>query len=223
MNMKLTQYQARIIGCLLEKETTTPEQYPLSLNSLTNACNQKSNREPVLCLEETTVQVVLDELTKARLVVEKTGFGSRISKYQQRFCNTELGNVQLTEQERAIVCVMLLRGPQTPGELRGRTARLAKFNDMQEIESVLQQLMQRPDGPYVCRLARVPGKREVRYAHLFADEVIQPDTVDNDGPPNNNISNSPIDSRIDALEQRLDKMQLEMENLQQQIEVMKNA
>jgi len=220
--MKLTQYQARIIGCLLEKETTTPEQYPLSLNSLTNACNQKSNREPVLSLDETTVQGVLDELSKARLIVEKTGFGSRISKYQQRFCNTELGNIQLTEQERAIVCVMMLRGPQTPGELRGRTARLAKFSDMQEVESVLQQLIQRSDGPYVYRLARVPGKREVRYAHLFSDEVVQPDTVDNEGLPNN-IVDSPIDSRIDALEQRLDKMQLAMENLQQQIDVMKNA
>jgi len=220
MDLNLTQNQARVIGCLLEKETTTPEQYPLSLNSLTNACNQKSNREPVLSLDEITVQSTLDELVKRHLVVEKTGFGSRISKYQHRFCNTELGSIQLTEQERAIICVMLLRGPQTPGELRSRTGRLAKFRDAQEIEAGLQQLAQREGGAFVIKLQREAGKREVRYAHLFCDEIptseiesISEDqliTIDNS-------TNAEMYLRITALEEQVTKLQLNIENIQRQL------
>src|SRR3970040_1707927 len=114
VKIELTALEARVIGCLIEKQITTPDQYPLSLNALTNACNQKSNRDPVMNLDDVTVQRTLDELAKQYLVMEKSGFGSRVPKYQHRFCNTEHGSLKLNEQELAVVCELLLRGPQTP-------------------------------------------------------------------------------------------------------------
>ncbi len=134
MKVELTAIEARVIGCLIEKEVTTPDQYPLSLNALTNACNQKSNREPVMSLSEADVLDAVDALIERRLVSDESGFNSRVSKYQHRFCNTEFGDLQLTEQEKGIVCCMLLRGAQTPGEIRTRTNRLATFNDVKEVE-----------------------------------------------------------------------------------------
>lgn len=166
MDMSLSLNETRVIGCLLEKESTTPDQYPLSLNSLTNACNQKSNRDPVLSLTESEVKETLDTLLKERLVSEDTG--ARVSKYRHRFCNTEFGSLQLTDQERGIVCVLFLRGPQTPGELRGRTGRLAEFADVREVEAALQQMAERGQA---VQLPREAGKRESRYAHLFSGEV----------------------------------------------------
>jgi uncharacterized protein YceH (UPF0502 family) len=170
VDIRLTPCEARVIGCLLEKHRTTPEHYPLSLNALTNACNQKSSRDPVLELDEATVQDTIDALTKMGYVTEKTGYGSRVTKYQHRFCNTEFGALKFSEQELGIVCVLLLRGPQTPGELRTRTERLCRFQDIHEVESALDQLMQRDDGPFVAKLPRESGKREARYAHLLGSE-----------------------------------------------------
>ena len=175
MDISLTPYEARIIGCLLEKQRTTPEHYPLSLNALTNACNQKSNRDPVLELDESAVQDTVDVLIKKGYVSEKTGFGSRVTKYQHRFCNTEFGTLKFSDQELGIVCVLLLRGPQTPGELRTRTERLCGFRDIHEVELALDLLMQRDDGPFVTKLPREPGKREARFAHLFGSEAVMGD------------------------------------------------
>ena len=171
MNIVLTPIEARVIGCLIEKQITTPDQYPLSLNALLNACNQKSNRDPVLELEERAVQQTVDELGRKHFVVEKSGFGSRVPKYQHRFCNTEYGSLKFDPQELAIVCELLLRGPQTPGELRSRAARMAPFTDVSEVEAALGRLSDREDGPFVTKLAREPGRRESRYAHLFSGEV----------------------------------------------------
>jgi uncharacterized protein YceH (UPF0502 family) len=171
MTIELSSHEARVIGCLLEKEITTPEQYPLSLNALTNACNQKSNRDPVLDLDEATVQQALDGLNKKYLVSEETGYGSRVAKYRHRFCNTEYGTLKFSPQELGIVCELLLRGPQTPGELRSRASRLCPFKDVTEVEAALEALARREDGPFVVRLPREPGKRESRYAHLFGGEV----------------------------------------------------
>jgi len=171
MQSKLAFYETRVIGALLEKEITTPEQYPLSLNALTNACNQKSNRDPVLNLDEATVQQTLDGLIKKHLVSEKAGFGSRVTKYQHRFCNTAFGALNLPAQELAIIAELLLRGPQTPGELRTHAGRLAKFNDMHEVEAALRTLIEREDGPFVVKLAREAGRRESRYAQLLSGEV----------------------------------------------------
>jgi uncharacterized protein YceH (UPF0502 family) len=180
MKIEITSLKARVIGCLLEKEVTTPDQYPLSLAALTNACNQKSSRDPVLQLQEIEVQNLLDELKKKHLVSDRTGFGSRVAKYQHRFCNTGFGALEFTSQELGILCVLLLRGPQTPGELRSRTNRLCQFSDVQQVESVLEELTQRQDGPFVTRLAREPGRRESRYAHLFCGEV---DEATDESPP----------------------------------------
>ena len=171
MKIQLTPVEARVIGCLIEKQITTPDQYPLSLNALVNACNQKSNRDPVLELEERVVQQTLDDLGRKHFVVEKSGFGSRVPKYQHRFCNTEYGTLKLDPQELAIVCELLVRGPQTPGELRTRAARMATIGDVSEVEAALTRLSQREDGPFVVRLAREPGRRDSRYAHLFSGPV----------------------------------------------------
>ena len=172
MKIELTFIEARVIGCLIEKQITTPDQYPLSLNALVNACNQKSNRDPVLDLDERTVQQTLDDLGRKHFVVEKSGFGSRVPKYQHRFCNTEYGTLKLDPQELAVVCELLLRGAQTPGELRSRASRMAPFTDVSEVEAALNRLSEREDGPFVVRLAREPGRRESRYAHLFSGEVV---------------------------------------------------
>jgi uncharacterized protein YceH (UPF0502 family) len=171
MNIELSALEARVLGCLIEKQITTPEQYPMSLNALTNACNQKSNRDPVLQLPEVEVQALIDGLSRKHLLLEKSGFGSRVPKYQQRFCNTEFSVFQFTPQERAIVCELLLRGPQTPGELRSRAARMAEFADAPAAEATLEALAQRESGPMVVRLAREPGRRETRYAHLFSGPI----------------------------------------------------
>jgi uncharacterized protein YceH (UPF0502 family) len=172
MNIVFTPNEARVIGCLIEKEITTPDQYPLSLNALTNACNQKTNREPVLELSETEVQQSVDSLMKKYMVSDKSaGYGGRVTKYKHRFCNTEFGSLKFTKQELGIICVMLLRGPQTPGELRSRTNRLCEFADAEEVEAALRGLMSREDGPFIARLARAPGARESRYAHLFSGSI----------------------------------------------------
>jgi len=171
MKIELTAVEARVIGCLIEKQITTPDQYPLSLNALANACNQKSNRDPVMDLDEATVQKTLDGLSKKHFVMEKSGFGSRVPKYQHRFCNTEFGTLKLDPQELAIVCELLVRGPQTPGELRTRASRMAPFAETSEIEAALSRLAERQDGPFVVRLEREPNRRDSRWAHLFSGPV----------------------------------------------------
>jgi len=171
MNIVLSPIEARIIGCLIEKEVTTPDHYPLTLNSLTTACNQKSNREPVLSLSESEVLDAVDGLIARRMVSDESSFNSRVNKYQHRFCNTEFGDLQFTEQQRAIICCMLLRGPQTPGELRTRTGRLANFTDVKEVEATLEKLATREAGALVVKLPREAGKRESRYQHLLSGEV----------------------------------------------------
>jgi uncharacterized protein YceH (UPF0502 family) len=169
MNIRLSAIEARIIGSLIEKQITTPDQYPLSLNALVNACNQKSNREPLMQLDEASVKFTVDSLARRHLVVEKSGFGSRVPKYQQIFCNTEFGSLKFTPQETAIVCELLLRGPQTPGELRSRVPRMAELPDPAVIESSLTALANRPTGAIVVRLAREAGRRDSRYAQTFEE------------------------------------------------------
>lgn len=171
MLVELSAEQCRVIGVMLEKEVTTPDQYPLSLNGVTLGCNQKSNRDPVVQYSENDVQNIIDELKSKKLIFEQTGVGSRVVKYRHRFCNTEFGDLKLSRQQLAIVCVMLLRGPQTPGELRTRTNRLAEFENTLEVESVLDKMHDLNDEQLVVKLPREPGKRESRYAHLFSGEV----------------------------------------------------
>lgn len=171
MKYELDAKEARVIGCLLEKQVTTPDQYPLSLNAITLACNQKTNREPVMELAESEVQQVLDLLTRKHFLRTLSGFGNRVVKYEHRFCNSEFGQLKLSPAELAVIATLLLRGAQTPGELRTRTNRLHEFSDVSEVEEVLQQLTTREDGPFVVRLPREPGKRESRFMHLFSGQI----------------------------------------------------
>jgi hypothetical protein len=171
MKYELSAKEARVIGCLLEKQVTTPDQYPLSLNAITLACNQKTNREPVMDLSESEVQQILDLLLRKHFLRTLSGFGNRVVKYEHRFCNSEFGQLKLSPAELAVIATLLLRGAQTPGELRTRTNRMHEFSDVSEVEDVLQQLTVREDGPFVVRLPREPGKRESRFMHLFSGQI----------------------------------------------------
>lgn len=166
----LTAKEARIIGCLIEKSIVTPDHYPMSVNALTNACNQKSSRDPVVNYSEFEVQDTLDELVARSLITEEFHHGSRVPKYRHRFCNTEFSDLQFDNGETAVVCMLLLRGPQTPGELRSRSGRLHAFASIQEVETALSGLKDKTGGPFVEQLPREPGKREARYQELFCSE-----------------------------------------------------
>jgi uncharacterized protein YceH (UPF0502 family) len=211
VKIELNALEARVIGCLIEKQITTPDQYPLSLNALTNACNQKSNRDPVLALDDATVQQTIDSLSHKHFILEKSGFGSRVPKFQHRFCNTEFGTLQFTAVEVAILCELMLRGPQTPGELRTRASRMCTVTGGEEIESALEQLSRREDGPFVVKLAREPGRRDSRYAHLLSGEVHVPPAADDRPPP------APLpaasEDRLTRLEQTVEALRTEIEEL----------
>jgi hypothetical protein len=216
MKIELTPLEARVIGCLIEKQITTPDQYPLSLNALVLACNQKSNRDPVLSLDEATVQNTLDQLARRHMVIEKSGFGSRVLKYQHRFCNTEFGTFKLTPHELAIVCELLLRGPQTPGELRARASRMTPFSDVSEVEGTLEGLRTRADGPFVVQLPREPGRRDSRYAHLFSGPVaIAPPTAEpSDRAP---AAAAETGARLERLEEELRELRAQLEELKKRV------
>ena len=214
MAITLTILEARVIGALIEKEITTPDQYPLSLNALVNACNQKSNREPVMELDESQVQEIVDGLVKKHMISEKTAFGSRVTKYRERFCNTEFGSLTCSPQELGIFCVLLLRGAQTPGELRTRTTRLCRFDDVQEVEAVLDRLMNHEDGPFVARLPREPGKRESRYVQLFSET---PQLVE--APAGEGVTVvSEEAERLDRLEQQVSELFREISELRERLD-----
>jgi len=213
----LSALQCRVIGVMLEKETTTPEQYPLSINAITAGCNQKSNREPVMSLSENDWQNTVDELVQMNQLMVDQKASSRVNKYFHRFCNTEFGNLQFSAQQRAIICVLFLRGPQTPGELRTRTNRLADFADVNEVEVVLTQLQNLNNQTLVKKLEREPGKRESRYLHLFSDldenQLVAPNTsaLSDGAEPESGSTNitTPSESehtltkRVNALEQQV--------------------
>lgn len=215
MNIELSPVEARVIGCLIEKEVTTPDYYPLTLNSLTAACNQKSNREPVMSLSDSEVQEAVDALVARRLVSDESGFNSRASKFQHRFCNTEFGDLKLSKKEKGITCCLLLRGPQTPGELRTRTNRLAEFSDVKEVEAVLEKMASREEGALVVKLPREAGKRESRYMHLFSGEV-DIETFASTSPMQ--TSNSVDNERIEALESEVAELKSELAQLKSLVE-----
>ena len=215
MSITLTPLQCRVIGVMLEKEITTPEQYPLSLNGLTNGCNQKSNREPVLSLSESDVQQVIDELMAKNLVSDQGAFSGRVAKYSHRFCNTEFGDLQLSSQERGIICVLLLRGAQTPGELRTRTNRLAEFSNVGEVEQTLFQLQSERSSPLVAKLAREPGKRESRYVQLFVplEEQEHVEYESAQIPVAKTSNNAELEQRVLDLEQQVNELKRRIEQL----------
>lgn len=205
MKYQLSADEARVIGSLLEKQITTPEQYPLSINGVVTACNQKTNREPVMSLSESDVQDLLDALVKRHYLRTVSGFGNRVTKYEQRFCNSEFGDLKLSPAEVALIATLLLRGAQTPGELRSRAQRMHEFSDMAEVESTLEGLASREDGPFVVRLAREPGKRESRYMQLFCGDAPPPATVE------------PAEASTDYLTARVEALEMDVAELKQQL------
>jgi uncharacterized protein YceH (UPF0502 family) len=225
MNIRLSAIEARIIGSLIEKQITTPDQYPLSLNSLVSACNQKSNREPAMQLDEATVRAAVDGLARRHFIVEKSGFGSRVPKYQQIFCNTEFGSLKFTPQETAIVCELLLRGPQTPGELRTRVPRMAPLADPDAIEALLAGLAARPEGAIVAQLPREAGRRDSRWAQLF-EELPEIPAADAARPPRVESARSePVVARAPSpeLAARVATLEAEVAALRAEIELLKQG
>ncbi|EMH4029790.1 G20.3 [Klebsiella oxytoca] len=207
MKYELNAKEARVIGCLLEKQVTTPDQYPLSLNAITLACNQKTNREPVMDLSESEVQQLLDLLLRKHFLRTLSGFGNRVVKYEQRFCNSEFGQLKLSPAELAVIATLLLRGAQTPGELRTRTNRMHEFSDVSEVEQVLQQLATREYGPFVVRLAREPGKRESRFMHLFSGQIDEaPAALESE-------DDGDLSARISALENEVSELKRLVQHL----------
>jgi uncharacterized protein YceH (UPF0502 family) len=211
VNFTLNEVEVRVLGALIEKETTTPEYYPLSLNALINACNQKSNREPVTSLDEDTVRTALYNLKNKGLAATASGTDSRVAKYEHRM--QEVFN--FTRGENAVMCVLLLRGPQTPGELRGRTERMFRFEELSDVQSVLQKLSQR-EPPLVKVLPRQPGTKEARYAHLLSGDV-QSFEAPIEGVTAS-VSSGAEDERIARLEQEVEQLRGELRDLAQQVE-----
>ena len=168
---ELNANEVRVIGCLIEKSVLTPDQYPMTLNALTNACNQKSSRDPVTSLKQGEVQQTLRRLEDKHLVRSDENFKSRTEKYSQRLCNTRYSNIQLAPAELAIICLLLLRGPQTPGELRSRSGRLHLFADNAAVVAAAQGLIDREGGALLVQLPRTPGRKDAQYMHLFSGPV----------------------------------------------------
>jgi hypothetical protein len=215
LDIQLTANEARVIGCLMEKSVITPDQYPLSLNALVNACNQKSSREPVMSLEPGIVQRTVNDLIAKKLVMVQE-FGSRVDKYQQRLCNTHFADIKFSPAEFAIVCLLLLRGPQTPGELKAHSGRLHEFADS-EVDSTIDALLTRADGPFVARLPREPRRKDHAYAHLFSGPVesapLSLPSQESSEPP------GARPNALAALEARVAKLEQEVATLQQALGV----
>jgi uncharacterized protein len=215
MDIVLNEVEARVLGSIVEKDITTPDYYPLSLNALVNACNQKNNRDPVMTLHEDAVRQALDTLQAKRLAGPIGSADSRVTKYEHRL--QEVFN--FTRGETAILCVLLLRGPQTPGELRGRTERMHRFEDLTEVQSSLQRLMQR--DPALARvLPRQPGTKESRYKHLLSGDVEEASTADTSVGRPASVSRDAADGdRMARLEDEVASLRKELADLKQQLAV----
>jgi len=199
---ELTVLEQRVLGCLLEKQLSTPDTYPLTLNALVNACNQSTNRDPVLALDEAAVMAALQDLRDRQAVWFVGGAGSRVQKYDQRVAET-LG---LSVQECAILAELLLRGPQTPGELRTRSSRMYVFPDLQEVETVLD-LMMEAERPLVAKLPRQPGTKETRYAHLLGGTPATPAVQPVPGPSRM----AQLEGELAALREELGRLRADFE------------
>lgn len=210
MALQFSENEIRVLGCLIEKESTTPEYYPLSLNALVNASNQKSNREPVLSLDEAAVRNALRSLTEQALV-RSAGGDSRVAKYEHRL--NELYNFH--RHEIAVLCVLFLRGPQTPGELRTRSERMYAFEDLEAVHSALNLLMRR-EPPLVKVLPRQPGTKESRYMHLFAGDESPLERIEYvDSTTGPSLTGSQAADRISQLEVEVDALRRELETLRE--------
>jgi uncharacterized protein YceH (UPF0502 family) len=214
--LNLSANEGRIIGCLMEKSVTTPEQYPLTLNALVNACNQKSARTPVMSLAQGTVQHTVRSLEQRHLLRIEENFKRGVEKYTQRLCNSSYSELQFDTAQFAIICLLLLRGPQTPGELRARSGRLHGFADNNEVVTALNSLIEYSVDPLVVQLPRSPGRKDCEYMHLLSGEVdieahvqqVAAEQPERDAPR----------SSLAQLEQRLSELEAEVAELKQRLE-----
>ncbi len=212
-SIRLTAGEARVLGALVEKEVTTPEYYPLSLNALVNACNQRSNREPVMNLDEDDVRQALHGLEEMRLAGRARSADSRVTKYEHW-----LGEAfNFSRAETAVLCVLLLRGAQTPGELRGRTERLHRFDEISEVLAGLQKLMER-EPPLAAMLPRQPGTKESRYAHLLSGPVEPATASQAESTPESSAGRSAYEERIAQLEATVIELRQQLADLSQKID-----
>jgi len=206
----LTEVETRVLGSLIEKDITTPDYYPFSLNALVNACNQKNNREPVMTLNEQDVREALDSLQEKRLAGPAGGADSRVTKYEHRLQEA----FNFDRREIAVICVLLLRGAQTPGELRGRTERMYRFEALEDVVGTLDRLAQR-EPPLVTILPRQPGTKESRYMHLFSGEPVHEISVARVLSPAK--TDNPNDDRISRLEDELGSLRRELSEMRDQL------
>jgi uncharacterized protein len=208
MGIELTASEARVLGCLMEKSVVTPELYPLTLNSLTNACNQKTSRNPVMSLEPGAVQSTARNLEGKHLVSVEQNFRSGVEKYTQRLCNTPFSEFQFTSPQFAVMCLLLLRGPQTPGELRSRSGRLFPFENNGAVAETLQGLIDHEKGPLVARLPRAPGRLDSEYIHLLGGDSPTVPVVEADPPTPDRRPDriAQLEARIAALEFELQRV-----------------
>ncbi len=217
MELSLTKTEVRVLGSLIEKDITTPEYYPLSLNALVNACNQKSNRDPVMQLDEDAVRDALSGLQGRRVAGPAGGADSRVTKYEHRLQEA----FNFTRPEIAVLCVLLLRGPQTPGELRGRTERMHPFEALDDVQSALQKLMQR-DPALVKVLPRQPGTKEARWVHLLGGDVavtaVQPASAMSDGNSGDGERVARLEEEVSALRREVGELKDQLERFRKQFE-----
>ncbi len=215
MPLELTANEARVVGCLIEKSIVTPDQYPLTLNALTNACNQKSSRNPVMSLQQGEVQRTVRDLESKTLVRVDENFKSRVEKYIQRFCNTRFSDYQFDPPQLAIVCLLLLRGPQTPGELKARSGRLHSFADNAAVVDALKTLIEVEGNQMVVKLPRTPGRQEAEYMHLFSGPIDVESHADRAQAAM--AARSSGRSSVSELEQRISKLEAEVVEIREQL------
>ncbi len=210
MDFVLDEYELRVLGALMEKELTTPEYYPLTLNALVNACNQKSNREPVVSYDDNTVYKTLDSLREKRLVYQDMSSG-RVPKYGQNLSNL----MNIIKRETSVLCMLMLRGPQTVGELRGRTSRMYGFQSLEEVRETIDNLA---EMKLICRLAREPGRKEHRYAHLLSGEPATEEAGEHIAGPEPVAAEVPAESSKTAeLSEEIKKLRAEVAELRQEL------
>jgi uncharacterized protein YceH (UPF0502 family) len=214
--LNLSENECRVIGCLMEKSITTPDQYPLTLNALTNACNQKSARTPVMALSQGTVQHTVRVLEQRHLLRVEENFKSGVEKYTQRLCNSSFSELQFDEAQFAVICLLLLRGPQTPGELRARSGRLHEFEDNEAVVATLVSLIERPGDALVVQLPRSPGRKDSEYMHLLGGEI-DAEEYAQQAAAAKPASDSPRSS-LAQLEERVQALESEVAALKQLLE-----
>lgn len=215
MFQSLTANETRIIACLMEKSIFTPDQYPLTLNALTNACNQKSGRNPVMSLDKGIVKRTARDLCDKHLLVIEENFNNGVDKYKQRFCNSTFGDTQFTPPQFAVVCLLLMRGPQTPGELRAHSGRLHTFTDNDEVVGAIDSLNALNSEPVIVQLPRTPGRKDCEYMHLFSgpidieahtSKMIATNTTER-------ISKTDLEQRVVKLEQQVEELSAQLDSL----------